>query len=300
LTIDDHRIHLIERAAARLRQPAIPASAAEASVVAEIAQASPERAVPRLEPEQRPLDGSTRPAALDAAALMKAGLIDWDVQDSRIVEEFRIVQNNLLRYSFGEDGAALNRAGNLVMITSAFAGEGKSFVALNLAVGIARQTERRVLLIDTDPKTRSLGQTFSLSTAPGLLDLTREGRPEIEGLIVPTIWENLEFLPLGNRGNGADAPSRTRIAGLIADIGRRYDERLIILDTASCLSSSDPHTLAPVMGQTVLVVAAGLTQQSDVEAALDLVRTCPVVSLLLNKIRSWSGHSFGSYGHPAI
>jgi protein-tyrosine kinase len=297
LTIDDHRIHLIERAAARLRQPAAPPPT-DGIAVAEIERAQPQH-LHRPEPAPEALDGGQRPEAIDAAALTKAGLIDWDLRDSRIAEELHIAHNNLLRHSFGEEGTAPNRAGNLVMVTSALAGEGKSFISLNLAAGIARQTERRVLLVDTVAKPGSLGQIFGMSMAPGLLDLTRGGR-DLTELIVPTAWENLEFLPLGNRGNGADPLSRARIAGLVADIGRRYRERLIVLDAAPCLSSSDPHTLAPVMGQTVLVVAAGLTQQSDIEAALDLVRTCPTVSLLLNKIRSWSGHSFGSYGHAAV
>jgi Mrp family chromosome partitioning ATPase len=165
---------------------------------------------------------------------------------------------------------------------------------LNLAAGIARLAERRVLLIDGDAKPNSLGQILGLFAAPGLLDLTRAGAFDLDDLIVPTVWENLEFLPLGS---GGEPPSHTRVAELMADIGQRDGERLIILDAPPCLSSSDPHTLAPVMGQTVLVIAAGFTQQTDVEAALDLVRTCPVVSLLLNKVKPWNGHSFGSYGY---
>jgi len=297
LSIDDKRIHLIERAAARLRRPEAPPVVADPSPVAAFERPDSQR-VPRLEPERRPRVEEKRPATIDAAALAKAGLIDWDQRGTRIVEELRIAQNNLLRHSFGDHGTVATRSGNLVMITSALAGEGKSFISLNLAAGVARQAERRVLLIDTDVKPHgSLGQMFGLSMAPGLLDLTRAGEFDLEEVIIPTAWENLAFLPLGS--GAADPLSRARIAELVADIGRRYRERLIILDAAPCLSSSDPHTLAPIMGQTVLVIAASVTQQTDIEAALDLVRTCPVVSLLLNKIRTWSGHSFGSYGHSA-
>ena len=291
MTIDEKRIHLIERAAARLRQPADLSPAADRAAAPTFGWTSPPPAS-RLEPQRSPSDGKTRPAAIDADTLAKAGLIDWDRRDARIIEELRIVQNNLLRHSFGDSGTAATRAGNLVLITSALAGEGKSFIALNLAASIARQTERRVLLIDTDVRPGSLRQRFGLSLASGLLDLTRAGAFDLEDLSVPTVWENLEYLPLGS--GGGDPQSRVRIAEIVAELGRRYDERLILLDAAPCLSSSDPHTLAPIVGQTVLVIAAGFTQQNDVETALDLVRTCPVVSLLLNKIRSWNGHSFGS------
>jgi protein-tyrosine kinase len=297
LTIDDKRSHLIERAAARLRQAAAPPPEADPG-----AGAARERAglhsVFALAPKPDLFEGRNRPAVIETATLAKAGLIDADRQGARVVEELRIAQNNLLRYALGEPGAPAARSGNLVMITSALAKEGKSFIALNLAAGIARQAERRVLLIDTDARPGSLGRMFGLGMAPGLLDLTRGGARDLEDLAVPTACENLEFLPLGN--GGGEALPRARIAERIAEIGRRYSEHLIMLDTAPCLASSDPHALAPIVGQTVFVIAAGFTQQADIEAALDLVQTCPVVSLLLNKIRSWNGHSFGSYGHPAV
>lgn len=179
------------------------------------------------------------------------------------------------------------------MVTSALAGEGKSFISLNLAVAIAQQAEREVLLIDGDVKPGSLAGTFGLSGSPGVLDL-EGGERDLADLIIPTTRANLGFLPLGGCGK---AISQVRMASLVADIGRRDGQRLIILDTPPCLSSSDPHTLAPVVGQTVFVVAAGLAQQGDIEAALDLVQACPVTSLLLNKIKPWSAHAFGSYGY---
>jgi protein-tyrosine kinase len=298
LTIDDKpTTHLIERAAARLRQPAAPAPAADPAAVAARAGTpqdswlEPKQDLPGILPGILPGDGS-RPAILDDAVLARAGLIDWDSRGTRIYEEISIAQHNLLRYSFGENGAAPIRSGNIVMVTSALAGEGKSFIALNLAAAVALQAERKVLLIDGDSKPHSLGRIFGLSEAPGLLDLTKGDR-DLADLVIPTAKANLEFLPLGS---GAP-PARARIAGLIEEIGRRDSARVIILDTAPCLSSSDPHTLASVVGQIVFVIAAGLTQQGDIEAALDLVQACPMVSLLLNKIKPWSAHAFGSYGH---
>ena len=73
---------------------------------------------------------------------------------------------------------------------------------------------------------------------------------------------------------------------------------MIVLDAPPCLSSSVPHTLANIVGQVVFVVAAGSTQQDDIEAALDLVRACPRISLLLNKVPPWNAHSFGLYNYP--
>jgi protein-tyrosine kinase len=291
LTIDE-KPHLIERAAARLRQPAALAPAADPFIAPARERAGPQQA-PHSAPERDPAGEGNRPALIDETALARAGLIDWEKRGTRIFEEFSIVQANLLRYSFGENGTAAARAGNLVMVTSALAGEGKSFISLNLAVAIAQQAEREVLLIDGDTKPGSLAGAFGLSRAPGVLDLAGGDR-DLADLIIPTTKANLGFLPLGGHGK---AVSQVRVASLVADIGRRDSQRLIILDTPPCLSSSDPHTLAPVVGQTVFVIAAGLAQQGDIEAALDLVQACPMISLLLNKIKPWSAHAFGSYGY---
>jgi len=238
-------------------------------------------------------------APVSADALAKAGLIDRAQRHSRISEEFRIIQSKLLREAFGGNGVAAAARGNLIVVTSALPGEGKSFVTMNLAAGIARQGDRRVLLIDADVKPDSLGQIMGLSGAPGLFDLVRSGSHSIDDLIVPTTVEHLDILPPGTgAAESAELFASKRMAELLEELGQRYADRPIIFDSSPCLSSSNPHALAPWVGQIVVVVAAGSTHQGDVEAALDLVQNCPSVSLLLNKIAPWNLHSFGSYAYP--
>jgi protein-tyrosine kinase len=84
---------------------------------------------------------------------------------------------------------------------------------------------------------------------------------------------------------------------LLDDLSRCHADRPIIFDSSPCLSNSNPHTLAATVGQIILVVAAGSTHVSDIETALELVQNCPSVSLLLNKIATWSQHSFGSHAY---
>jgi protein-tyrosine kinase len=292
---DNRRAHLIERAAARLRETVEPRAKASPPDGAAVAAAKV-REVSGIAWEESPPAKREPSVRIDDIALKKGGLIDWDRPGDRIAEEFRIAQSNLLRQTRGGNGAAAARAGNLVMITSALKGEGKSFTSVNIAAGIAREGAWRVLLVDAVSGSGGLGRTFALSAAPGLFDLCCEGRLEIGEVIVPTAIPNLDFLPLGN-GGAAGTVSRARMTEVIGDIDRRYSDRLIIIDTPPCLVSSDAHTLAATVGQTVLVVAAGFTQQGDVEAALGLLRACPVVSLLLNKVRPWNAHSFRSYGY---
>jgi len=292
MSSDGRRVHLIERAALRLDDVPARTGAAPAPILAD---ARPEigEAPPGVAPVDIPRDGGS--AVIDEAALRRAGMVDWSGPNTRVAEEFRIAQTELVRRSGGENqGGTLPRS-RLVMVTSAFPGEGKSFNAINLAVGIARQDGRRVLLIDADGKPGSLGDLLGLSGAPGLIDLAANRSLDPSGLLVATCIATLDFLPIG--GDASNSPAAFAgdgAAGAIADLARRYADRLIIMDVPPCLSSSRAHLLAPLVGQVVLVVAAGSTQQGDVEAALGLVRSCPGTSLLLNKVSRWQTHSFGS------
>ena len=84
---------------------------------------------------------------------------------------------------------------------------------------------------------------------------------------------------------------------LIQRLSRRYADRLLILDAAPCLSTSDPAALAPVVGQILFVVEAERTQREEVEAALDLIQACPLVMLLLNKMQVTNRYTFGAYSN---
>lgn len=299
MSTNENHAHLIERAAARLGIP----------VGDTTADLRPPSETPPIEAEVRRLTGieSAGPEAehkrsvsvISTEALEKAGLTDWGHRRSRIAEEFRIVQNRLLREGFGGNGAAPSRD-NLILITSALPKEGKSFISVNLAAGIARQGERRVLLVDIDVKPTSLGHALGIAAASGLFDLLRSSARSIEEFVVPTVMENLAVLPLGgDTEQSGELFAGKRMAELLESLGRRYPNWLILFDAPPCLMSSTPHSLAPLMGQIVVVVAAGSTQQGDVEATLDLLRSCPRVSLLLNKIPPWNVHSFRAYGYPA-
>jgi exopolysaccharide/PEP-CTERM locus tyrosine autokinase len=238
---------------------------------------------------------NTSKARVEIAALAMAGLIEPVGDYSRVAEEFRIIQYKLLRRSFDGNGAT-GDGGNLVMVTSALKGEGKSFTSINLAGEIARHGDRRVLLVDADPKAGGLRDKLGISAAPGILDLARNGGASLADVIIPTAADHLDVLPLGTNAAGSgELLASKRVSQLIQQIGRHYADRLIIFDAPPCLASSIPHTMAGIMGQTVLIVAANSTQQPDVAAALDLIQTCSQTWLLLNKIPNWAAHSFGSY-----
>jgi len=231
---------------------------------------------------------------IDAGALERAGMVDWSRTRSRISEEFRLVQRQILRAAFGPD--AQPGFSNLLMITSARPSEGKSFMSTNLAGNIARQGDNHVLLIDADSKSDSLCYSLGLAQARGLLDLAANPQLDPAPLLVKTPIDLLSILPVGReRERSAELFSVKEMIRLIERLGRRYADRLLILDAPPCLSASDPAVLAQVVGQILFVVEANRTQRNEVEASLDLIQACPVITMVLNKQQISSRYTFGAY-----
>ena len=230
--------------------------------------------------------------------LRRIGLVVINGTRSRISEEYRIIADRLRRGSASADRVTRN----LVMVTSARQGEGKSFTALNLAGSIARSRTGRALLVDADIGLNALTLQLGLKDQPGLHDLIADATLRPDPFVLETEVPGLHFLPMGH-------PARVRngtqpVGAALERLARRYVDSVIVLDTPPALSTSDPHAIAPHVAQVVLVVEAERTQRGEVEAALDLVRACSSVSAVLNKTRLSASHTFGArddhyYAAPA-
>ncbi|MBV9748681.1 MAG: chromosome partitioning protein ParA [Acetobacteraceae bacterium] len=238
------------------------------------------------------------PGPIGIGDLRRIGLVVTDSARNRVSEEYRIIADRLRRGASAAD--RLTR--NLVMVTSARPGEGKSFTALNLAASLAYGRAGRALLVDADIGPNALTLQLGLKDRPGLHDLIYDGALRPDPFVLDTDVPGLSFLPMGH-------PARVRNGTLpfgaaLERLGRRYVDSVIVLDTPPALSTSDPHAIAPHVAQVVLVVEAERTQRGEVEAALDLVRACPLISAVLNKTRLSASHTFGArddhyYAAPA-
>jgi protein-tyrosine kinase len=305
--------HLVERAAERLLQAGVletsaahllehdrrppPAPTPPPLSLPAPAEAAPptHESVPAPAPKAEVVEPDDRPI-IDMAALENAGLFEWGKGRSRISEEFRLAQRQVLRVAFAPSAEAGHS--NLLMITSARPGEGKSFTSLNLACSVALQGDNRVLLIDGDSKRESLCHALGVADAPGILDLAADPTMDPAKVIMRTAIDHLLFLPVGReRTRSPELFASREMTRLIQTLGKRYADRLLVLDAPPCLSTSDPASLAPVVGQVVFVVEAERTQSGEVEASLDLLQACPTVMLLLNKMQAASRYTFGAYSN---
>ena len=247
-----------------------------------------------------PTPAHNGPPIVQLDALERAGMVVARTTRTRISEEYRIAIGRILRTL--HETTDVQGARNVLMVTSARPGEGKSFTALNLAGSIAQNGTEAVLLVDVDPKVKPLSDQLGLGEANGFLDLVSDPSLRPEDLLRITAIPNLAIMPVGTRLGGAaqtagGTASMRPIIPTITRLARRFPKHLIMLDAPPCLSTSDPHTLAPHVGQVVLVVEAERTQRNEVEAAIDLIRVCPSITMLLNKVRMTTSHTFGAYDY---
>jgi protein-tyrosine kinase len=128
------------------------------------------RAAPRAEPPMRPVvvPPKSRHVDIDLAALEAAGYISPTQAVSRLAEEMRVIKRPLLDHLARARRPALTAPhANLVMVTSSRDGEGKTFTAINLALSIAMELDRTVLLVDADVARPSVFQRLGVPSRQG-------------------------------------------------------------------------------------------------------------------------------------
>ena len=226
-----------------------------------------------------------------------AGLIIETDGRTRLGDEFRIAAsrlNSVVKASI----AAGERCGNLVLVTSTRPAEGKSFAALNMAAALARTGSRAVLLVDADAKVGCLSELLDLNEAPGLLDFAVDDTLQPERMIIATPIADFTILPLGDRLAALAEGKRSQPLPEAAErLSQRFADSTVIIDTGPLLATSDPSVLAPTVSQILMVVEAGRTQRSELDAAIEMIKTCPKILLLLNKQAGRNRSSFGAYSY---
>ena len=238
---------------------------------------------------------------VDLSRLRKIGAITPDTERSQVAEEFRIIKRPLIANAFGQ-GTAKVKNGNLIMITSSLPGEGKTFSAINLAISMAMEMDRTVLLVDADVARPRIPEYLGLHADLGFLDVLQDKKLSLPDVLIRTNIAKLTILPAGRTYKRAtELLASAAMTRMVEDIGNRYHDRIIIFDSPPLLATSEASVLATHMGQIVMVVEAEKTSQGAVTEALNHIQSCEVVGMLLNKTTPTPGADYyygyyGSYG----
>lgn len=290
---------LIEQAAKRLEQlrqagvdmPAAPVRPAVAAQASSSPVFTPGPPAPVL---------TSRRVDLDLDALTEAGIVNPNSPRSEIADQYRVIKRPLIKNAMGK-GASIIANGNLIMVTSALPGEGKSFTSINLAMSIATELDNTVMLVDADVARPSVMRMLGLPDGPGLLDMVLDDTLDMSSVLLKTNVEKLTILPSGTpHPRATELLASDAMVRLLEDMAARYPDRIIVFDSPPLLITTESRVLATHMGQIVLVVNAGKTLQSEVRQAVATIESCPVKLLLLNRASSLFKGGYGyNYGYAS-
>jgi len=232
---------------------------------------------------------------LDLERLRGEGLLTPDADHRHLQEQYRLVKRYVINQAFPAEPSGPN-AGNLVQVTSSVQREGKTFTAFNLGMSIAMEVDFTVLLIDADLTSRSLTRLVGLEGEKGITDVLTGSVADVGDVVFRTDIPQLAVIPAGHQHPRAtELVASVAMRRLTQELASRYPDRLVIFDSTPLLLDSQASTLARHMGQVLVVVEAGRTQDQAVREAVSLLDTgSSWVGTLLNK--SSSGRGYGYYG----
>ncbi|MEG8219195.1 AAA family ATPase [Sphingomonas sp. HH69] len=236
-----------------------------------------------------PWTGPIQP--IDRIALAEAGLLQPDGPVTAMSEEFRLLKRDLLAQL--QD----NKRGNRILVCSPHSGDGKSFCAINLALSLAAEKDREILLIDADFGKPGIPAALGLDAGPGLMDALADPMVAIEDCVIRTDIPSLSILPAGQRSNAdTEFLSSARTEQLLARLTEGRPDRILVFDSPPLLAASPAAVLASHVAIALLVVRADKTSEAAVRDAIGLLKGGAQVQLLLNAVRfTGGGRRFGSY-----
>ncbi len=231
---------------------------------------------------------------IDLERLDEGGIITPNGTNNKISEEYRLIKRPLLLNILGEGAAQMQRP-NLIMVTSSIPGEGKTFSSVNLAMSLAMELDRTVLLVDADVAKPSFSRVFDIEVEMGLIDILL-GDATLEDTLLKTNIPKLTILPAGRRHqNSVELLGSEHMRSLTHELATRYEDRIIVFDSPPLLATTEAGVLAGLMSQIVLVVEANKTPHFVVREALSQLDPSKYISLLLNKTQKNSGSGYYYY-----
>ncbi|HRX01807.1 MAG: polysaccharide biosynthesis tyrosine autokinase [Anaerolineae bacterium] len=236
--------------------------------------------------------------ALDVTTLGAIARIEGDNPDERLVtalypkspaaEAFRVLRTNI-------QFSSLDNPPRRLMVTSSSPSEGKSTTLANLAVVIAQQGQR-VVVLDTDLRRPTLHRIFQVPNNAGLTNALLQEHPSHGGFLQQTKIDNLQILTTGPLPpNPAELLSSAKFAALIESLQDQVD--VLMFDSPPVMAVTDAAILARQMDGVVLVIDAGATRRDwaiNAKESLDKVGA-HILGVALNRLRPQAGGYYYYY-----
>jgi capsular exopolysaccharide synthesis family protein len=194
---------------------------------------------------------------------------------SRAGEQFQVLRANL-------ESWATEHEKRVILVTSALPGEGKSFVALNLAVALA-DAGSHVLLVDADLRVPSLHRAFNIVPLNGLLPYL-EGKGEFAESIQATSSPRLGLLAAaGVTLSAPEAFASSRMRALLQHARELKPQHFVLIDAPAALAGPEAQILSKLVDAALVVVGANDTPRASVTKTLEMIKGASIFSVVLNR-----------------
>jgi exopolysaccharide/PEP-CTERM locus tyrosine autokinase len=227
-------------------------------------------------------------------------LVPGSALSGAIKNEYRRIKRPLLSNAFGKTASLVDQ-GNLIAVTSSVAGEGKSTLAVNLALAFAQERDHTVLLVDCDVNKQGASRILGVEKRrPDFTDLLTSETLSISDVLLRTDVPGLVLLPAGRHHEFiTEMIASQRMASLFEELASRYSDRIIVIDSPPLLATPETQVLVGLVGQVVFVIEAGKTPYTIVEDALQLIPKEKAIGVVLNKSDSISNRGGYYYNYYA-
>lgn len=203
-------------------------------------------------------------------------LVVVDKPGSQASETFRYLRSLVVRPAQGTPPRTL-------LVTSALAGEGKTYVASNLAVAISQGLDDHVLLVDADLRAPRIHRIFGLGDVVHGLSTHLDIQTPLEELLRKPGLPKLTILPGGNSTHRpAELLTSERMRRLIQELRNRYEDRFVLFDSTPLELTPETYVLANEVDAILFVVRRGLTPRRSVRAALEKIQREKLLGIVFN------------------
>lgn len=235
---------------------------------------------------------------IDWELLSKSGYVSPGDANTQTVEEYRSIKRPLINNAFGEGSTGIKRS-NLILVTSSVPGEGKTFTTINLALSIANELDKKIMLIDADVARPSVSKVLGISKdLPGLIEYLGNKDVNFESIILKTNIPGFTIVPAGTQHkHSTELLMSNKMALLAQELSDRYADRIVIFDSPPLLAATQGEVLSGLVGQVILVVEAEKTPQTMVMESVKKLSSCDVVLALLNKSQRVGDAGYYGYGY---
>lgn len=237
------------------------------------------------------------PFNIDFSRLEANGMVSLTNARTQINEEYREIKRKLLSNAFGPLAKTLHNS-NIIMVTSGRASEGKTFTAVNLALSIAAEQDKTVLLVDADVLKPNVLNTLGVERRAGLMEYLTGEEDDISDVLYHTNVDKLKVIPAGRSHHlSTELLASQKMHETIDEFANRYRDRVVIIDTPPLIGITESAVLANFAGQAVIVTEEGKSKLTDIRYSIQRLNPNMAIGFVVNKSVYTDSDGTGYYGY---